>query len=150
MLRYAMLASVVVLAVHAVSGADDDPTMKDLDAMQGTWKVVELSEKGEKVAAKETAPVEVVILATKMTFNDDGKFREEITLTVDAKQNPKTLDMKYTKGGNTGKMQTAIYAIEGDTLKICINEKKNGARPTEFTSTKENEFALVVLKKAKK
>jgi uncharacterized protein (TIGR03067 family) len=145
-----MLAVAVVPAFQAGSGAGDDLTMRDLDAMQGTWKVIELSEKGEKVAAKDIDPVEVVVLATKMTFNDDGKFREEITLTVDAKQKPKSLDMKYTKGENTGKVQVAIYAIEGDTLKICINEKKDGARPTEFKSTKENEFSLVVLKKAKK
>ena len=146
MLRYVMLAAGILL----VSQAGDDPTMKDLDAMQGTWKVVELTEKGEKLPAKETDPVEVIILATKMAIHDDGKFREEITLKLDAKQKPKAVDLKYTKGPNSGKVESGIYIVEGDTLKICINEKKDGARPTEFTSTKQNEFALVVLKKVKK
>jgi uncharacterized protein (TIGR03067 family) len=147
MLRYAMLATAVLLGIQ---GAGDDPNMKDLDAMQGTWKVVELSEKGEKLTAKEIDPVEVVILATKMAINDDGKFREEITLKLDAKQTPKAVDMQYTKGPNTGKVELGIYVVEGDTLKICINDKKDGARSTEFTSTKENELSLAVLKKVKK
>jgi uncharacterized protein (TIGR03067 family) len=148
MSRYATLAASVLLIAQAQAG--DDPNTKDLEAMQGTWKVVELTEKGEKLAAKETDPVEVVILATKMAIHDDGKFREEITLVLDAKQKPKAVDLKYTKGPNTGKVEPGIYSVEGDTLKICINEKKGGMRPAEFTSTKQNEFALVVLKKVKK
>jgi uncharacterized protein (TIGR03067 family) len=147
MLRCLMLVSAGLLLVQA---AGDDPDQKDLDAMQGTWKVVELSEKGEKLTAKEIDPVEVVILATKMAVHDDGKFREELTLKLNAKQKPRAVDLKYTKGPNTGKQESAIYELEGDTLKLCINEKQNGARPTEFKSTKENEFSLVVLKKVKK
>ena len=85
-----------------------------------------------------------------MTINDDGKFREEITLKLDATQKPRAVDLTYTKGPNTGKVELAIYALEGDTLRICINEKKGGARPTEFVSTKANEFSLAVLKKVKK
>jgi uncharacterized protein (TIGR03067 family) len=147
MLRCMMLTITLVLAAQ---GAGDDPNKKDLDAMQGVWKVVELSEKGTKLAAKETDPVDIVILGTKMAVNDDGKFREEITLKLDAKQTTKAVDFHYTKGPNLGKVEVGIYVLDGDTLKICINEKKDGARPTEFTSTKENEFSLVVLKKVKK
>jgi uncharacterized protein (TIGR03067 family) len=147
MLRCMMLTSALVLAVQ---GGGDDPSTKDLDAMQGVWKVVELFEKGMKLTAKETDPVDIVMLGAKMVVNDDGKFREEITLKLDAKQKVKAVDFNYTKGPNLGKVELGIYELKGDTLKICINEKKNGARPTEFSSTKENEFSLVVLKKVKK
>jgi uncharacterized protein (TIGR03067 family) len=126
----------------------EDPG-KDLDALRGTWKVIELTEKGEKIPAKELEPVEVVMLGTKMTVNDEGKLRDEITMKLNASKKPKTMDLHYTKGKFAGKVERCIYHVEGDTLKICVNEKENGERPAEFASTKENEFAVVVLKKVK-
>jgi uncharacterized protein (TIGR03067 family) len=150
MVRTLMVVVGCWLAIQVGGGAGDDPNSKDLDTMQGTWKVTELTEKGVKLPAKETDPVEVIILASRMTINDDGMFREEITLKLDAKQKPKVVELNYTKGPNKGNTETGIYSVDGDTLKMCINEKKGGARPTEFSSTKENEFSLVVLKKVKK
>jgi uncharacterized protein (TIGR03067 family) len=141
---------VVFSLVAGLSTAGDKPAQKDLDAMQGTWQVAELTEMGEKLPAKELAPIEVVILATKMTINDDGKFREEITLKLDAAMKPKAVDFVYTKGPNTGKTERGIYSIDGDTLKFCMSEKKEGERPADFISTKDNHCSLAVLKRAKK
>ncbi|HYV37714.1 MAG TPA: TIGR03067 domain-containing protein [Gemmataceae bacterium] len=128
----------------------DDASKKDLDAMQGVWKVVELTESGEKLLEKETEPVEVTILANKMSIHDKGQFREEITLKLDAKAKVKAVDFVYTKGGNTGKTELGIYNLDGDKLTICMNETKGGARPTEFTSTKANGCSVAVLKRVKK
>jgi uncharacterized protein (TIGR03067 family) len=148
MFRYLMLASVGLLTASAVL-AGEDANVKDIEALRGTWKVVELTEKGEKIAAKELEPVEVVILGTKMTINDEGKFREEIALKIDAAKKPKTVDLRYTKGPNADKVEPGIYEIDGDTLKICSCEKKGGDRPKDFTSTKENECSVVLLKRVK-
>jgi len=111
--------------------------------------VAELTEMGERLPDKELTPVEVIILGNKMTINDEGKFREEITLKLDATKKPRAVDFNYTKGPNTGKVERGIYVLDGDTLKICVNEKKDGDRPTEFSSTKANGCSLVVLKKTK-
>jgi uncharacterized protein (TIGR03067 family) len=138
------------LFAAGVASAGDDANVKDVEALTGTWKVVELTEKGEKIAAKELEPVEVVILGTKMTINDEGKFREEISLKIDATKKPKSVDLRYTKGPNTDKVEPGIYDIDGDTLKICSCEKKGGDRPKDFASTKENECSVVVLKRVKK
>ena len=143
-----LLALALVLSAALAVDAGD-ATSKDLDALRGTWKVVELTELGEKLPDKELAPVEVVILGNKMTINDDGKFREEITLKLDATKKPKAVDFHYSKGPNTGKVERGIYLLEGDTLIFCINEKKDGERPTEFASTKGNGCSLAVLKKTK-
>ena len=139
----------VVLVLFPVLASGGDATSKDLDALRGTWKVTQLTEMGEKLPDKELAPVEVIILGNKMTINDDGKFREEITLKLDATKKPKAVDFNYSKGPNTGKVERGIYLLEGDTLIFCINEKKDGERPTEFASTKGNGCSLAVLKKTK-
>jgi uncharacterized protein (TIGR03067 family) len=140
----------VLLLSLAVGGGKD--ALKDLQAMQGTWKVAELTEKGRKLPAKETDPIEVVIIGTKMTIRDDGAAREEITLKFDvgkALGPGGAVDLNYTKGPSTGNIERAIYSIEADTLKFCINEAKDGPRPTAFGSTRRNGFAYVVLTRTK-
>jgi uncharacterized protein (TIGR03067 family) len=139
--------ALLILTVSARAGGDI--TLKDVQAMQGSWKVAELTEKGRRVPAKETDPIVVVIVGTRMTIRDDGAAREEIVLKVDASKTPGAADFTYTKGPSTGNMERAIYSIDGDTLKFCINEAKDGPRPTAFASTRSNAFAYVVLTRIK-
>ena len=136
---------------RATAPAGDDTAKKDLAQMQGVWNVTELVEKGEKLPAKDLTPVKVVILASKMTLTDNGVFREEITLKFNATtQKIKAIDFVYTKGPNTGKSERGIYEINGDTIKICVNETQNGGRPVAFVSTKNNGCSVAVLQRVKK
>jgi uncharacterized protein (TIGR03067 family) len=145
-----ILSLSLLLGIAATAAQGDPASKKDLELMQGMWKVVELTEEGQKLAQKELTPVEVFILGNKMAIHDDGKFREEITLKLDAAKKIKAVDFVYTKGMNTGKTERGIYAFEGDTLKFCMNEGKDGARPTKFLSTKANKCSIAVLQRAKK
>lgn len=147
MLRLLVLSALLGLVV---AQADGDATQRDIRAMGGTWKVHELTEKGQKVAAKELEPIELFFAATKLAIHDEGKFREEITLKVDAAKSPKSIDFSYTKGPNTGRLDKGIYMLDGDTLTICTTEATDGVRPKEFLSTKDNGYSLVVLKRQKK
>jgi uncharacterized protein (TIGR03067 family) len=143
---------VVLVWVAAPGGPGTNDTLKDLQAMQGTWKVAELTEKGRKLPAKETDPIEVVIIGTKMTIRDDGAAREEIMLKFDVAKTlglGRAVDFSYTKGPSTGNIERAIYSISADTLQFCINEFKDGQRPTAFASTRRNGFAFVVLTRTK-
>jgi len=139
----------VVTVVACVAHAGDEATQKDLDALRGTWSVVQLTENGEKLPTEKLTPIEVSIIATKLAILDDGKFREEITLKLDASKKPKWVDFRYTKGPNTDKVELGIYLLEGDTLTICTNETKDGTRPGAFASAKENGCSVVVLKRKK-
>jgi uncharacterized protein (TIGR03067 family) len=145
-------AVAVACLLTAVQG--DDAAKKDQELMEGTWKVVELTEQGTKIADKDLEPIEVSILANKMAIHDGGKFREEIAFKLDAGKKPRAVDFTYTKGLHTGKVELGVYTVEGDILKFCVNETKDGAkegpRPAEFASTKENGCYLVVLKRVKK
>jgi uncharacterized protein (TIGR03067 family) len=147
------LLSAILFFVGAAAGmaaVAGDAAKKDLAAMQGVWKVVELAEKGAQLPDKELKPVQMVIDGPMMTLSDDGKFREEVILRLDPSQKLKAVDLVYTKGPNLGKLERGIYSIEGDVLKICVNETKDGARPTAFLSTKDNNWSVAVLKRVKK
>jgi uncharacterized protein (TIGR03067 family) len=153
MMRHCLLWALFLFGmagVEARSPVGDDAAKKDLAQMQGVWNVTELVEKGEKLPAKDLTPVKVVILASKMTLTDDGVFREEITLKFNAAQKIRAVDFVYTKGPNVGKSELGIYEINGDTIKFCVNETKDGARPVAFVSTKNNGCSVAVLQRVKK
>ncbi len=88
-------------------------------------------------------PPEEVIKTMKLTFKGDkmshggaGGRTEEATFTLDATQQPKTLDMTPTTGPDKGKSILGIYELDGDTLKICA-AKPETARPKAFKDGKE-------------
>ena len=72
----------------------------------------------------------------KMSHGGAGGRTEEASFTLDATQQPKTLDMTPTTGPDKGKAILGIYQLDGDTLKICA-AKPETARPKEFKEGKE-------------
>jgi uncharacterized protein (TIGR03067 family) len=139
-----------IAVLLAVLPAGDDAALKDLQAMQGTWKVAELVEKGRRIPARDTDPIEVEIVGPRLTIRDDGAAREEIKLKLHVDKGVRAVDFHYTKGPSTGNVERGVYSIDGDTLKICTNEVTDGPRPTTFASTRRNGFAYVVLVRVKK
>ena len=56
--------------------------------------------------------------------------------------------IRVKTGPNKGKTFLAIYEIDGDTLRVCYDlAGKN--RPTEFSTSKERPFFLVIYRRAK-
>ena len=45
---------------------------------------------------------------------------------------------------------TAIYAVDGDKLKACINENNDGETPTTFDTTKGETYYLFEFKRTAK
>ena len=55
---------------------------------------------------------------------------------------------KWATGSDKGQTELGIYQFDGDTVKLCINEKGKD-RPKEFTTAADNQQNLVVLKRQK-
>ena len=51
----------------------------------------------------------------------DGKPLYEGTVRVDASAKPAAIDFEHTEGDLKGKAWKGIYALDGDTLKMCDN-----------------------------
>jgi uncharacterized protein (TIGR03067 family) len=74
-------------------------------------------------------------------------------ITLDPSKQPKTLDMELTEdaqGHHQGEVSPGIYAVEGDTLKWCNTAPGEPNRPKEFSTNKEKNHMLLVLKRDKK
>jgi uncharacterized protein (TIGR03067 family) len=109
------------------------PITKGLTELQGTWKLTALQRNGETVDLAERSSRWVI--QGKQIF-----YGGEIlaTLNVDAATSPRILDLGFVQPERTCE---AVYMLDKDTLKICLNRQTEGAkeRPDRF-----GEFLLVV------
>jgi RNA polymerase sigma factor (sigma-70 family) len=126
---------------------------KDLDLFQGTWLVVGMEEGGNKIAValNET----FVVKGGKMTYCRDDKAQVTMKFTLTPGKTPKAIDLEFTDDGKEkGLKNHAIYELEGDRLKLRMNDKFGGnsvdERPTEFSTDKGKEAVLFILKRATK
>jgi uncharacterized protein (TIGR03067 family) len=122
----AALFAVTLLGVTA-RAADD------LEAFQGTWRLVGGEIQGQEIPAGELPD-------GKVTFKNDrfnatiGDHSIEGTISVDADRDPKTFDADHEKGEDRGKKQYGIYKFEDEKLTICSAGpgSEESDRPTEF------------------
>lgn len=78
----------------------------------------------------------------------EGKEISEGTSTFDSTKKPKTIDFTPTEGGGKGDHFLGIYQLGKNTRKLCFAPSDKD-RPTEFSSTAENQHILVTLKRVK-
>jgi uncharacterized protein (TIGR03067 family) len=129
---------------------------KDLDRLQGTWRVVGAEEQGNAIheeAVKE-AKETFVVKGGKMTYCRDGKVQVTMEITLAPGQTPKAMDLEFTDGKEKGYKNHAIYQLDGDWLKLRMNDKFGGnsasERPTEFSTAQGKEAVLLLLRREKK
>jgi uncharacterized protein (TIGR03067 family) len=134
-----LVAAMVVAATAAVGG----DAKSDQAKLQGKW-VRELNgQKGELKFDKS---------AFVLTLHAKGEVIKG-TFKIDPSKTPKEMDLTITESDDPkekGQAFLAIYAVDGDTLKICTGEPGH-KRPAAFLE-KEGEDSgntYVVFKRAK-
>ena len=66
------------------------------------------------------------------------------------KAKPAAIDFHHADGELKGKAWRGIYAVKGDTLKICDNAPNlEKGRPTALAAKSGSEYVLVTFKRAK-
>src|SRR5262249_29208425 len=122
--------------------------------LEGSWLVVGAEEEGNKIPendvkeAKET----FVVKSQMMTYCRDGKVLVTMKIVLDPGKTPPAIDLEFTDGAEKGYKNHAIYKLDGDTLKLRMNDKFGGnsvnERPTEFSTAQGKEAILFILKRA--
>jgi uncharacterized protein (TIGR03067 family) len=131
------MAATAVLMFPAGEPAGDH---KDI---QGSWRVLILMDSGETVPI---APKSRLIIARDKLKLDDKNYPIEVTYTLDPAKTPRVIDL----GSRTAKYP-GIYELQGNSLRICYNERPNGERPTLFASIMNMPSdVLLVLERDKK
>src|SRR5262249_54767639 len=100
----------------------------DADRIQGAWKIIKVEVEGKPPPAEFLEKGRFVFKGNKVAIFHDDKLTEEATFALDATRKPPTIDLTATEGPGKGKTMYGIYRIEGDTLTLCIGDK----RPSEF------------------
>ena len=134
------------IAAHA-DDATDRAVQKDRKKLQGTWQVTSLVIAGNKAKVEDVKKLTVV-------NGDDGtwsvrsedKETSKGTSTISPRATPKTIDFTATEGGGSGDQFVGIYQLGKKNRKLCF-VRSDKDRPTDFTSTPENQHILVTFKR---
>jgi uncharacterized protein (TIGR03067 family) len=129
-------------------GKKDDAGKKELDKLQGTWKVATFDVDGKPAPQADVKDARFQIKGDKYTFKS-ADYSEEGNLKLDPAKAPPTIDLNITEGEDKGKTQLGIYKIEGETFTACFTMAGNKERPKELKSTAGSMHILVVCKKEK-
>lgn len=131
---------------------------KDEDLLQGSWQAVAAEGGGQEIAAEEALKPVVLRLLRPVVLHFTGSEvtfpgAKGATFVLDPKSKPKGIVFTPTDGPLKGvKVESAIYDLSGDDLKLCIDwgrDGKAGARPTDFTTAPRDGRSLLTLKRVK-
>ena len=123
----------------------------ELAQLTGRWKVVSRVSAGEETVVPQPGAREAMLWFTKAgTFGwEPGDDEMGKIIRIDPTKNPKEIDNLFTASGYKDKVQKGLYKLDGGTFTDCCT-KPGEARPTEFKSTKENGYEIMVIKRVKK
>lgn len=117
----------------------------EIEKLQGTWNIVALEMGGEKKTENALKGSKIIVKGDTFTSLSMGAiYKGNIKVDVNAK--PKRLDLIFTEGPEKGNTNFAIYELDGDTWKICLNVTGK-ERPKEFASKAGSGYALETLKR---
>lgn len=133
----------------------------DLKKVQGSWRLVGGEEAGDPISAEEVKKENEIFTfeGDALTITRNGRTKRELIVTVKPGKAFGEIDLKHKGGQYDGKVCHAIYAFEGDVLKICTASKlradEPGDRPNVFSTKKSDEASqragklLFILKREK-
>jgi len=144
-MKLAVLFAAMFTGLCFAADAKDDAIKKEMDRLQGTWKVVKAIKERDEKSAEELKKMQVVIVGNKMTVKS-GDSDDTTPFTIDPSKKPASIDLTIEQAKPTIQ---GIYELDKDTLKICVGLEGN-KRPTEFKSAANSGTSLLILQREKK
>jgi uncharacterized protein (TIGR03067 family) len=124
----------VMMAASAIIAGPSrqDLVKKDMDGIQGTWKIVALEADGKQAPAEIVATLKFVFKDDTLSCVPGEPSFTNYKFKLDPATKPAGFSMTHTDGTQKGQTDTGIYALDGDRLKICFC--LSGKIPKEFTA----------------
>jgi uncharacterized protein (TIGR03067 family) len=109
-------------------------TQSDLERLRGTWLVVALEAGGRSATAARLQAIKLRFMfdGSKLTTRrTDQPGDRVVEISLEPSANPKRMTLKRADG-----LGQALYAIEGNKLRLCImvDENPNAGFPKDFVS----------------
>jgi uncharacterized protein (TIGR03067 family) len=143
------LAAAIVLA--AADDTTNDDVQKELKKLEGTWVWVSAEHNGRQVT-DDFKDFRLILKGDKLTIKK-GDDAATGSLKLDLSKKPKmiTLSAVTWRGREVPDSVLGIYALDGDTLKVCYTSQ-GGERPKAFNTkdgTNLNPITLEVYEREK-
>ncbi len=146
MARFASMTILLIVGTALVF-AQDDAAKKDLKLLQGTWVMAALEVNGTDVPANKLEGTVLTIKDDRYVVKVKDKLVTTAIIVLDAKKDPKELNMTPQDGDKKDKLQKAIYKIEGDTFKLARGLNPEQERPRQFATWPDTNYFVVTWKK---
>jgi len=146
----ALIVGLIVLATASLMAAEPsqpDLTKKDMDGIQGTWKLVALEADGKQAPAEIVAVLKLVFRDDTLTFIPGEPSFTNYKFKLDPTTKPASIAMTHADGTNKGETEKGIYSLSGDHLKICFGA--GGKIPGEFTAKARSGQSMYTLERVK-
>jgi uncharacterized protein (TIGR03067 family) len=130
----------VLVLVITVSPALAQEAKKIPAELQGHWKLIILGFEGREIEMRDSFPY-WIIKADQVLYGGEPL----ASLIVDPATTPPIIDVRY----DAKRVFEAVYAVEGDRLKICINQRTQGVkeRPLDFATKGHSERRLFIFQR---
>ena len=136
------------LAAEDAKESPREAARKDLEKLQGTWNLVGMEVEGQTIPPENFQGWNAVYEGDTLTLKVGNEVRRRGIETLDPSRNPKAINTWDLDGPYEDQTVPGIYALEGDSLKLCF-ARPGSTRPTEFTTTRGTGFLYVVYERKK-
>jgi uncharacterized protein (TIGR03067 family) len=136
------VALCVLVATPLMAGEPPKPDVskKDIDGIQGTWKLVALEADGEQGPTEIVSALKFVFKGNTLTLMPGEPGFTNYTFKLDPTTKPANFDMTHADGPRKGETEEGIYLLEGNHLRICLG--KAGNRPKAFATKAPSENGM--------
>lgn len=134
----------MAIALTSVTAADESGRGE----IQGVWNCTSATIDGRPLAEETAKTLKLTLTADRYKSERGDQVLFDSTYSVDAKKNPKQINMVGTEGELKGKAALGIYKIDGGTLTICY-VMPGKERPSDFDSQPQSGVFLVTYKREK-
>jgi uncharacterized protein (TIGR03067 family) len=125
------------------------PAQEALKKLQGSWTATKAEQDGK--AADDVVGHRLSFTANRFQIQSkDNKPLYAGTVRVDPRPKPAAIDFEHTEGSLKGKRWKGIYALDGETLKICDNAPNlDKGRPSAFEAKSGSGYVFITFNRAK-